>query len=144
MTPDVNVLVAAAREDHPHHAVARGWIEPAVQDATRVAPFTLLPLVAVGFVRIATNRRIHDPPTPTVAALAVVEALLTAPHVRLVAHGDEWPLVAALCRAHALTGGDVTDAWIAASVLHHNEHLVTFDRGFRRLLPARHLTVLRA
>jgi hypothetical protein len=43
------------------------------------------------------------------------------------------------CRALA----DVlTDAWIAASVLQLNEHLVTFDRGFRRLLPPRHLTIL--
>ena len=27
MTPDVNVLVAAARVDHPHRAVARAWFD---------------------------------------------------------------------------------------------------------------------
>ena len=31
MTPDVNVLVAAFHADHPHHAVARGWLDAALQ-----------------------------------------------------------------------------------------------------------------
>jgi predicted nucleic acid-binding protein len=26
VTPDVNVLVAAFRTDHPHHATARSWL----------------------------------------------------------------------------------------------------------------------
>ena len=30
MTPDVNVLVAASRTDHPHHAAARQWLEEAL------------------------------------------------------------------------------------------------------------------
>ena len=142
MTPDVNVLVAATREAHPHHPIARPWLERAVQQATRVAPVTLLPVVAVGYVRVATNRRLYAPPTPTVEALTVLAELLAAPHVRLGAHGDEWPRVVELCEAHGLAGDVLTDAWIAASVLQLNEHLVTFDRGFRRLLPPRHLTIL--
>ncbi len=144
MTPDVNVLVAATRVEHVHHAVALAWLEGAVAAATRAAPFTVLPVVAVGFVRVVTNRRVFPVPTPTADALGAVGAVLGAPHVRYGAHGDEWPRVAALCAAHGLAGDVVTDAWIAAAVLHLNEHLVTFDRGFRRLLPARHVTVLRA
>ena len=49
-----------------------------------------------------------------------------------------------LCKQYKLAGRVLSDAWIAASVLALNEHLVTFDRGFRRLLPPRHLTVLSA
>jgi predicted nucleic acid-binding protein len=41
-----------------------------------------------------------------------------------------------------LKGNLVTDAWIASSVEAMSEHLVTFDRDFERLLPARDLTVL--
>ena len=41
MTPDVNVLVAASRADHPHHAMARTWLEAAVQAAGAGAAFTL-------------------------------------------------------------------------------------------------------
>jgi uncharacterized protein len=29
MTPDLNVLIAASRSDHPHHDVARTWLERA-------------------------------------------------------------------------------------------------------------------
>lgn len=144
MTPDVNVLIAATRTDHPHHAVARPWLEEALQRATRVAPLTLLPAVVVGYVRVVTNRRVYVPPTPTPEALATVADVLAQPDVRLVTPTDEWPYVVELCERHDLAGPVLTDAWIAASVLQLNEHLVTFDRGFRRLLPPRHLTVLTA
>ncbi|WP_265289311.1 PIN domain-containing protein [Verminephrobacter eiseniae] len=30
MTPDVNVLVAASRSDHPHHGTARIWLEKSI------------------------------------------------------------------------------------------------------------------
>lgn len=142
MTPDVNVLVAAALVDHPQHVIARGWMDEHEGRAAAGAPFVLLPVVVTGFVRVATNRRIFATPAPVARALAVVDALLDAPNVHLVRQGAEWPAFAALCREHALSGAAVTDAWIAASVLHHHEQLVTFDRGFRRLLPARNVTVL--
>jgi hypothetical protein len=53
MTPDVNVLVAASRSDHPHHAVARAWLETALAAAgTSSGPaFTLMPMVVVSFDR---------------------------------------------------------------------------------------------
>lgn len=145
MTPDVNVLVAAMRRDRPPHAVARSWLEVAVQTATRTAPLTLLPVVVVGHVRVVTDRRFYSNPTTSTAdALAFVEALLAQPHVRLVTQGDEWPGVVELCNRYTLAGPILSDAWVAASVLQLNEHLVTFDRGFRRLLPPRHVTVLSA
>lgn len=144
MTPDVNVVIAATRADHLHHAVARPWLEEALSRATRVAPLVLLPAVVVGYVRVVTNRRTQVPPTPTSEALATVAEMLALPNVRLVTPVDEWPYVVELCERHNLAGPILSDAWIAASVLQLNEHLVTFDRGFRRLLPPRHLTVLSA
>ena len=45
MTPDVNLLVAASRTDHPHHAVARAWLEEAVAAGAAGAAFTLMPMV---------------------------------------------------------------------------------------------------
>ncbi len=41
-----------------------------------------------------------------------------------------------------LEGNLVTDAWIAAVVLHQSESLATFDKGFSQLLPARALILL--
>ncbi|HEY0776671.1 MAG TPA: TA system VapC family ribonuclease toxin [Gemmatirosa sp.] len=142
MTPDVNVLLAADRDVHPHHATAARWLTGVVASASAADPLTLLPSVVVGYVRLATGGRVYRPPTLTARALANVEALLAQPGVRLGAHAGEWPRVVELCTTHQLAGDILTDAWIAATVLHLGEHLVTFDRGFRRLLPPRHLTVL--
>lgn len=144
MSPDVNVLVAADRVEHAHHTAALRWLEGARRAATRATPLTILTVVAVGYVRVVTDRRIFPVPTPLDHALANVAELLAAPNARLVDSTGEWPLVVQLCRTHGITGPPVTDAWIAASVLHLGEHLATFDRGFRRLLPPRHLTVLAA
>jgi uncharacterized protein len=142
VTPDVKVLVAATRGDHRQHASALRWFNESVTAATPAAPFTLLPMVVVGYARVVTNRRIFSVPTPTAEALATIAALLAAPHVRLAATRDEWPRVSDLCERHGLAGDVITDAWIAASVLQLDELLVTFDRGFRRFLASRHLTVL--
>lgn len=142
MTPDVNVLVAASRSDHPHHAVALGWLRGALADCARGARFSLLPMVAAGAVRLVTHPRVFTAPTPTADALAFVRAVREAPGVEAPPLGTEWDRFADLCRAHGLQGNAVPDAWIAAAVREHHEHLVTFDRGFRRLLDPADLTLL--
>jgi len=144
VTPDVNVLVAADRGEHVHHDVAVRWIEAAVSAASRAAPLTLLPTVIVGYVRVVTDQRVFRAEATSLDhALANVSGLLAAPNVRLADCAGELPLLAELCRTHRITGPGVTDAWVAASVLHLGERLLTFDRGFRRLLPPRHLTMLK-
>ena len=142
MTPDVNVLVAASRRDHPHHVPARVWLESALADCAAGARFSLLPMVASGVVRLVTHPKVFPEPTPTADALAFVEAIRTSPGVETPALGGEWGAFADLCLVHALTGNAVPDAWIAAAVRHHHEHLATFDRGFRRLLKQGSLTIL--
>lgn len=136
------MLVAASRSDHPHHVVARDWLEHAMAAAARGASLVLLPPVVVGTVRLVTHARVFREPTPIAAAVAFVQALLRAPGVEVLPLGAEWPAVARLCETHRMAGNDVADAWIAGAVLDHHEHLVTFDRGFRRLLPRGQVTVL--
>ena len=99
-------------------------------------------MVTTGMVRILTHERVFPDPTPPHAALAFVRALLTSPGVEMLPVGPEWPAIERLCTEHRLRGNAVTDAWIAAAIIDHHEHLVTFDRGFRRLLPKRQLTIL--
>ena len=142
MTPDVNVLVAASRADHPHHAPALAWLTGALAAARQGAALTVLPVVAAGFLRVVTQRRVFPVPTPLPQALAFLRALLDDRGERPLTLGPEWPALVRLCEEHELTAGDVTDAWIAAAVLDHHEHLVTFDRGFRRFLSPSVLTVL--
>ena len=134
MTPDVNVLVAASRTDHPHHVVARGWLEGAVGGADEGAAFTLMPMVLASFLRLVTSPKIFQCPTPIADAVELVDALLASPGVRLATSGPEWPTLRQLCLDRQLGGNDLPDAWLSAAVVHLGEHLVTFDRDFRKLL----------
>jgi uncharacterized protein len=142
LTPDVNVLVAASREDHAHHVQAHAWLTDALASTAQGATLALLPMVAAGFVRVVTHRRIFPVPTPTAEAIAFIRVLLEAGGATMLGLGPEWTHLAQLSVEHGLAGGDITDAWIAVSVRAHHEHLVTFDRGFRRFLKAGELTVL--
>ena len=142
MTPDVNVLVAAARADHPHHAPAYAWLATTLQAVARGAQLTLLPMVTAGFLRVVTHPRIFPVPTPPAEAVAFLRVLIEERGAVTGTLGSEWPVLAQWCEAHRLTAGDVTDAWIAAAVRAQHEHLVTFDRGFRRFLKPGELTLL--
>jgi predicted nucleic acid-binding protein len=109
VTPDVTVLVAAFRRDHPHHAVALAWLEQARKAcADGAATLALLQMVVTGFLRLVTHPRVFVQPD------AIAD----------------------------LHGNLVTDAWIAAATEALSEHLITFDRGFKRLLSRRDVTVL--
>jgi len=48
-----------------------------------------------------------------------------------------------LCEQYRLTGNDIRDAWIAAAVQVNHFRLVSFDKGFQRLLKNSELTLLR-
>lgn len=142
MTPDVNVLVAASRADHPHHAVARAWLEEAITASAAGAAFTLMPMVLTSFLRLVTSPKIFRQATPIEDAIAFVDALLASPGVQLATLGPEWPRLRQLCLDKQSGGNDVPDAWLSAAVAHLGEHLVSFDRGFRKLLARGQFTLL--
>jgi uncharacterized protein len=142
MTPDVNVLVAASRTDHPHHAVARDWLEEAVNASGAGAALTLMPMVLASFLRLVTSRRIFQFETPIEDAVAFVDVLLASPGVQLAPLGPEWSKLRQLCLDKQLAGNDVPDAWLSAAVAHMGAHLVSFDRDFRKLLPRSQFTLL--
>jgi hypothetical protein len=144
IAPDVNVLVAAFRADHPHHTTARIWLEQALTQAASGATLCVMPMVTANFLRLVTSPKIFQQPTPTADAVSFVDALLAASGVRQTAAGAEWPRMRSLCLERQLSGNDLPDVWLAACVMHDGEHLVTFDRDFRGLLPKGQLTVLAA
>jgi len=142
MTPDVNVLVAASRSDHPHHAVARAWLEDAVTASAAGAAFTLMPMVLASFLRLVTSPKIFRRATPIEDAVAFVDALLDSPGVHLAPIGPEWPKLRQLCLDKKLRGNELPDAWLSAAVAYLGEHLVSFDRDFRKLLARGQFTLL--
>ena len=134
MTPDVNVLVAASRGDHPHHAVAHAWLEQALGAAASGAAFTVMPMVLASFLRLVTSPKVFQRPTPIAGAVAFTDALLGAQSVQLATLGPEWARFRQLCLDKQPGGNDLPDAWLAAATTHLGEHLVSFDRGFRKLM----------
>ncbi len=143
MTPDVNVLIAAFRRDHQHHAVALQWLDGArVACAEGHTSLALLPMVIVAFLRLVTNRRVFIEPDSIDDAVSFVDALLDSPGVDLQPCGEEWPMLRAKLIARGHKGNEVTDAWIASATESSSEHLVTFDRDFLNLLSPSDFTLL--
>ena len=142
MTPDVNVLVAASRSDHPHHVSGRTWLEGALAAAQAGAAFTLMPMVLASVLRLVTSPKIFQMPTPIADAVGFIDAILAMPGVQLATLGPEWPKLRQLCLDKQLGGNDLPDAWLSAAVEQGGEHLVSFDRDFRKLLARSRFTLL--
>lgn len=134
MTPDVNVLVAAFREEHPHHFAARAWLSEALAECAQGGTLELLPTVAAGFVRVATSPKAFRLRIPTSSAFAFVRSLLAVPGVKMLRLGLEWAAFEKLCVDKELSGADISDGWIAAAVKANGLRLVTFDTDFAGLL----------
>ncbi|WP_297480801.1 TA system VapC family ribonuclease toxin [Ferrovum sp.] len=142
MMPDVNILVAASRQDHPHHKQALDWLEEAIAHSSGRS-LAILPMVASGFLRLVTHPKVFVTPTPIHEALNFLRAVLNSPGVVMPSLGNEWAEFERLCTFHRLTGNSIPDAWIAAAASSNRLHLVTFDKDFRKLLKPGSVTVLK-
>src|SRR3990172_2110624 len=142
MTPDVNVLIAASRSDHPHHKTAFASLDQAVTACANGASLKLMPMVIASFLRLVTNSKIFNHPTPVEEAVGFLDALVAVPGVVMPSLGAEWPMLRQLCLEKNLTANDVPDAGLAAAVIQPGEHPLTFDADFRKLLRRTQVTVL--
>lgn len=134
MAPDVNVLVAAFREEHPHHAAARAWLIAALADCRVGGSLELLPMVAAGFVRVVTNRKAFVLAVDARAAHGFIRSILAVPGASMLTLGAEWNAFEKVCVDQQLTGNRIPDGWIAAAVKANGLRLVTFDTDFADLL----------
>ncbi len=142
MTPDVNVLVAAFRDGHVHHRTARAWLSGALESCGRGGTVEILPMVAAGFLRVVTNRKMFPEPDSPRDAAAFLKTLFDVPGVTMPHLGGEWRSFEKLCVDLDLAGNEIPDAWIAAAVSNRGFHLVTFDADFARLLRPTQYTLL--
>ncbi|MFH2087936.1 MAG: TA system VapC family ribonuclease toxin [Pseudomonadota bacterium] len=142
MTPDVNVLVAASRGDHPHHKTAYAVLDQALAACANGASLKLMPMVVASFLRLVTHPKIFVQPTPVADAVGFVDALLAVPGVEMPALGAEWPILRQLCTEKKASANVIPDAWLAAAVIQLGEHLITFDADFKKLLGRTQVTIL--
>lgn len=127
---DVNVLVYAHREDLPQHDHYSSWLSEEIGSGRGYA---LCDTSLTGFLRIVTNGRLFDEPTPLKLALQAVEDLRMQPGAVYLSPGARhWALFTQLCSAVGARGNDIPDAHLAALAIESGSELVTADRGFGR------------
>ena len=128
---DVNILVYASHQQSERHAAAIEFLESCVRGPE---VFYLAWITVMSYLRLVTNPRIlSDPLTPR-EAQQNIDALLTAPHCRLLSERDGfWHIYQTCVAGSAIRSNDVPDAHLAA-VLKQNgiTRLYTADRDFRR------------
>lgn len=126
--PDVNVLIYAHREDAPEHDRYAAWLQGR---AEANEPFAVAEVVLASFLRIVTNRRIFEPPTPMETAIAFCQQLVQWPRaVLLMPSRHHWDLFMELCTS--VQGPLVSDAYLAALAIEHGCELITTDSDFAR------------
>ena len=133
---DVNVVLAAHRGDHAHHAAVRPWFDRLLAGDEE---FTVPVPVWTSFLRLATNRRIFEVPTPRAEAFEFVTTTTEQPHHLSTGPGPRHlGLVQRLCDEADATGDLVPDAVIGALALEHRCTVVTMDRDFARFPSVAH------
>ncbi len=142
MLPDINVLVAAYRPDHVHHAGAARWLKTYLNEATEGQKLILPMQVISGFMRLVTNARIFPIVSSGAQGVEFIDWLLGDPKVQLLGNSAEWPTLRQLIVDKKLAANHIPDAWLASLAISLSEPFVTFDKGFRQLLPRSLLVVL--
>jgi toxin-antitoxin system PIN domain toxin len=126
---DVNVVLAAFRQDHAHHALARPWLERTISTGTGI----LVPdAVWVGFVRLVTNSHIFEVPSTPAEAFEFVDAVRASPGYAQVAGLDDLRTFRDTALGADAWGNLIPDAYLAAVAVSHAVPVASFDRDFRR------------
>jgi len=125
--PDVNVIVASLRSDHPHHQAALAFLRESRESASTFA----VPVdVMASALRVLTLDVWLEPETSESAG-RLISDWLTAAQAEVVAHPPmTWTVMAEFARTLSLTSRSVPDALLAASAIASRSTLATFDRGF--------------
>ncbi len=127
---DVNVLVYAHRSDAANHAAYRAWLEAVINGDQA---YGVSDLILSGFLRVVTHPRVFNPPSDLAAALAFAELLRRQPNAVPIAPGARhWEIFARLCRAAAVRGSLVPDAYWAALAIESGSEWITTDRDYSR------------
>ena len=128
--PDVNVLVAAYRDDSPDHGRCHQWLSAVANGSTA---FAISDLVLSGFVRIVTHPRVFKVPSPARHAIGFANRIRELEHCVPVSPGPRhWTIFADLCERAEARGNLVPDAFLAALAIEAGAEWVTLDGDFAR------------
>lgn len=127
---DVNLLLYAHMKSSSFYRPARAWFEKTLSSGEDVG----IPLQsAMAFLRITTNQNIPLGRLEMSSALAIVEAWLAQPGVRLLYPTDgHWPVFRRMLLEGRAAGVLGTDAHLAALTIEHGGTLCSTDSDFAR------------
>lgn len=130
LIPDVNVLLYAHIGTFVQHTRARAWWEAQLSGHEQVG---VAHVCALGFVRLATNRRIFAEPLSVAHAVGLVRSWLAQPNARVLLPSEQ-QLNATfdLLQGAGAAGNLTTDAQIAALALENRGVVATVDGDFAR------------
>ncbi len=127
---DTSVLLPAVSPSLPHHAVARGALEAAINSER---PVGLTWVVVNAFLRLTTKPGLFERPLTIDEAWELVDGWREHPNVRVVQETEDHARLWSELLRGAGAGGDLTtDAWIAAIAIAHGASVVTLDADFAR------------
>lgn len=128
--PDVNVLIYAFRRDVPQFPACNDWLNQVVASDAR---FGMSPLALSAVVRVTSDPRVYNSPSPLNEAYAFADYLLGQPHCQIVEPGEQhWSIFKRLCIETDTRGRRVSDAWYAALAIEWGCEWITFDRDYAR------------
>jgi predicted nucleic acid-binding protein len=113
-------------------APAGGWLEKTLAGTESGTVCTLMPMALASFLWLVTSPKTSKRPTPIDEAIGFIDALLSLSGFQPAELGPEWKRFRQLCLDKRLSGHDLPDAWLVASVAQRGEHLVSFDRDFQK------------
>jgi len=127
---DVNVLLHAVNTDSDRHDESRTWLDESLSGA---APVGFASVALLGFVRLASDRRVFPQPLAVDTALDIVDTWLGAPGAVDVRPGpDHHRVLRRLLAAPNGVARLVTDAHLAALAIEAGGTVVTYDSDFGR------------
>ena len=128
--PDVNLLLYAHNADFSEHQRAKAWLEKSLSGAE---PVGLCHVVVLGFIRLATNRKIFPNPLTLEQSVALVDSWLAQPNVHLAPPSDShWDVLKRMLAAGRVGSNLTTDAHIAAVASEYGMVIHSNDADFAR------------
>ena len=128
--PDVNLLIYAVDKASTFHAAANAWLDGVLSSSD---PVGFCYPTMLGFLRLATNRRIFDSPLSLAVATGYIDGWLQQPNATiLVPTANHWPLVKDILKSSGTAGNLTTDAHIAAMAVEHGYTVYSNDADFGR------------
>jgi predicted nucleic acid-binding protein len=123
---DTNVIVYSINADAPDHASSRALLEAARIPSTEL--YVSSQIICELYSVITSARRVAAPCSPR-EALQVLSAILTLPGIRVLPiPAEALTALLEILRVHPLTGGDVFDAQIVATMKANNiQRIYTFN-----------------